>query len=77
MAGGGCSNACLTRFINLALLAIIAVVCAVVESILEHRDSKRGAYWFIGDDRSGDNPNVNGLVTLGYVPQLALLVNLI
>jgi len=55
------------RFINLALLAVIAVVCAIVESILERKDSPRGAYWFYGDNRPDDNPNINGLITFGFV----------
>ncbi|EJD53100.1 phospholipid-translocating P-type ATPase [Auricularia subglabra TFB-10046 SS5] len=52
-------------FINLAILAAIAVVCAIIESILEHRGTKRGEYWYYGDNTSGDNPKINGLVTFG------------
>ncbi|KAH7107578.1 phospholipid-translocating P-type ATPase [Auriculariales sp. MPI-PUGE-AT-0066] len=52
-------------FINLAILGIIAVVCAIVESILERKGSTRGEYWFIGDDTPTDNPSINGLITFG------------
>lgn len=38
--------------------------------MIEHQQVNEGAYWLIDDDESGDNPNINGLVTLG----LAFLV---
>lgn len=44
----------------------MAVVCAIVEAILEHKGTTRGEYWFLGDNLSGDNPDVNGLITFGY-----------
>ncbi|KAF9532881.1 phospholipid-translocating ATPase [Crepidotus variabilis] len=53
-------------FINLLLLLLMAVACGIVEAILEHRDSPEGAPWFYGDNRSGDNPSINGLVTFFF-----------
>jgi len=51
------------RFVNLALLAIMAVVCGIVDAILEQRDYPKGAPWLFNDNRSDDNPHINGLVT--------------
>ena len=48
---------------NLVLLAIMAVVCGVIDSALEHHYYPRQAPWLFDDNRSGDNPSVNGLVT--------------
>ncbi len=44
----------------------MAVVCGIVDSILQHRDYPSGALWLYGDDRPGDNPSINGLVTLVF-----------
>ena len=41
----------------------MAVVCGVVDSILEKRDFPRGAPWLFADDQSSDNPRINGLIT--------------
>lgn len=54
------------RFINLILLAMMAVACGIVDSVLEHRDYPRGAPWLFGDNRSDDNPSINGLVTFAF-----------
>lgn len=48
---------------NLFVLGLIAMVCAVVDHILEKRWVKRETYWTLWDDRPGDNPNVNGIIT--------------
>ncbi|KAF8630439.1 hypothetical protein AX17_005416 [Amanita inopinata Kibby_2008] len=53
-------------FINLIILAMMAVACAIVDSVLEHRDYPRGAPWLYGDNTSGDNPSINGLVTWAF-----------
>jgi hypothetical protein len=45
------------------ILGIMAMVCGIVDSVLEHRDQPMGALWLYGADRSGDNPSINGLVT--------------
>jgi phospholipid-translocating ATPase len=48
---------------NLTLLAVIAVVCALVDHYNELRWHEQQAYWELYADTSGDNPNINGLVT--------------
>ncbi|PFH51681.1 hypothetical protein AMATHDRAFT_141942 [Amanita thiersii Skay4041] len=53
-------------FINLIILATMAVVCAIVDSVLEHRDYPRNAPWLYGDNQPGDNPSINGLVTFAF-----------
>ncbi|KAF9076326.1 phospholipid-translocating ATPase [Rhodocollybia butyracea] len=53
-------------FLNLILLAMMATVCAIVDSVLEHRDYPRGAPWLYGANTSGDNPSINGLVTWAF-----------
>ncbi|THH12000.1 hypothetical protein EW145_g295 [Phellinidium pouzarii] len=50
-------------FINLTLLAAMAIVCGVVDSILEKRFFPKGAPWLIDDNWSDDNPRINGLLT--------------
>ncbi|QRV87362.1 phospholipid-translocating P-type ATPase [Ceratobasidium sp. AG-Ba] len=50
-------------FINLILLAIMAVVCAIVDSTLEKRAYREGAYWMAYATQRDDNPSINGLVT--------------
>lgn len=49
---------------NLVLLAIMAAVCGVIDSVLEHHYYPRQAPWLFNDDRKFDNPSVNGLITL-------------
>jgi phospholipid-translocating ATPase len=51
---------------NLAILAVMATVCAIVDSILEHHYYPRQAPWLWGDNLSDDNPSINGLVTFGF-----------
>ncbi|KAG8996124.1 hypothetical protein FRB94_008549 [Tulasnella sp. JGI-2019a] len=51
--------------LNLLLLAVMAVVCAIVDSILERRGHNNGAPWEYGTSSKGDNPNINGLITFG------------
>ncbi|PFH51676.1 hypothetical protein AMATHDRAFT_141843 [Amanita thiersii Skay4041] len=53
-------------FLNLGLMAVMAVVCAIVDSVLETRYYPLGAPWLYGDDRGGDNPRINGLITWAY-----------
>lgn len=50
-------------FINLALLGVAATVCAIADSVLEHREYPEGAPWLYADNRSDDNPKINGLIT--------------
>jgi phospholipid-translocating ATPase len=49
---------------NLVILIIMAVICGVIDSALEHHYYPRQAPWLFDDNRSGDNPSVNGLITL-------------
>ncbi|KAK8846601.1 hypothetical protein IAR55_005687 [Kwoniella newhampshirensis] len=49
--------------INLAILACIGMVCAIVDHFNEVTWTGEGAYWMLYNDTSGDNPNINGLVT--------------
>lgn len=48
---------------NLSILAVIAVVCALVDHYNEVTWHQQQAYWELYADSSGDNPNINGLVT--------------
>ena len=45
---------------------IVFIVCAIVDSVLEHRMYPRGAPWLFDDNRSDDNPSINGLVTWAF-----------
>jgi len=54
------------RFFNLVLLGIMAIICGIVDAVLEHRDQPTGALWLYADDRSGDNPSINGLITFVF-----------
>ncbi len=49
--------------LNLALLAIVAVVCAVIDHFNEVKWDRQQAYWELYADTSGNNPNINALVT--------------
>ncbi|KAG6908584.1 hypothetical protein DXG01_004071 [Tephrocybe rancida] len=53
-------------FINLIILAIMAIVCGIVDSVLEHRDYPLSAPWLFLDNQSDDNPSINGLITWAY-----------
>ncbi|KAF5390550.1 hypothetical protein D9757_002774 [Collybiopsis confluens] len=52
--------------INLLLIAIMAVVCAIVDSTLEKHYAPLGAPWLFSDDHSDDNPSVNGGITWAF-----------
>jgi hypothetical protein len=51
--------------INLVILALMAVVCAIANSILdsEVRFYPLGAPWLYLDNSADDNPRINGIVT--------------
>ncbi|KAF5369202.1 hypothetical protein D9615_009962 [Tricholomella constricta] len=53
-------------FINLIILALMAVTCAIVDSVLEHRYYPLGAPWLYNDNQPDDNPSINGLVTWAF-----------
>ena len=48
---------------NLAMLAVIGLVCAIVDHFHEVTWYKEQAYWELYADSTGDNPNINGLFT--------------
>ncbi|KAJ7228736.1 hypothetical protein GGX14DRAFT_414568 [Mycena pura] len=52
--------------INLLILFLLAVACAIGDSVLEHQYEPRSAPWLYGDDESSDNPSLNGLVTWAF-----------
>jgi hypothetical protein len=54
------------RFINLTILAIMAVACAVVDSELEKDYYPKGAPWLYSDNKKDNNPSINGLVTWAF-----------
>ncbi|KAK6904232.1 hypothetical protein I203_107748 [Kwoniella mangroviensis CBS 8507] len=49
--------------LNLFILALIAMVCAIVDHHNEVRWNNEQSYWMLYADTPGDNPNINGLVT--------------
>ncbi|KAH8825414.1 phospholipid-translocating ATPase [Flagelloscypha sp. PMI_526] len=53
-------------FLNLLLLCVMSVACAVSDTVNEHRDYPRGALWLYGADQPNDNPSINGLITWAY-----------
>jgi phospholipid-translocating ATPase len=56
----------MARFINLLILAAMAVVCAIADSQLELKYFPLGAPWLYGDDQKDDNPHINGLITWAF-----------
>ncbi|KAH0830747.1 hypothetical protein J3R83DRAFT_2226 [Lanmaoa asiatica] len=52
--------------INLALLALMAVVCGIADSQIEKQLYPEGAPWLYDDDTSYNNPNINGLITWAF-----------
>ncbi|KIK68118.1 hypothetical protein GYMLUDRAFT_36948 [Collybiopsis luxurians FD-317 M1] len=52
--------------VNLLLIAIMAVVCAIADSTLEKHYAPLGAPWLFSDDHPGDNPSANGGITWAF-----------
>ncbi|GAA5851367.1 hypothetical protein JCM9279_001119 [Rhodotorula babjevae] len=50
-------------FINLFLLALMTIMCALADHYIQVEKTPEGAYWLYGNDRSDDNPNINGVIT--------------
>lgn len=48
---------------NLLVLGLMSMVCAIVDHLQEKVWYREDAYWTLYDDRPGDNPNVNGIIT--------------
>jgi phospholipid-translocating ATPase len=51
------------RLINLALLLVMAVACAIAESIIDNQFFKRGAPWTLDENIPSQSPSINGLST--------------
>jgi len=45
------------------LLAVMAVVCAIADSVLETKYYDEDAPWMFGANQSDDNPQINGIIT--------------
>ena len=56
----------MSSFINLVLLALMATTCGIVDSVLEHRYYPESAPWLYDDNRPGNNPSINGLITFCF-----------
>ncbi|KAJ3785724.1 phospholipid-translocating ATPase [Lentinula aff. detonsa] len=52
--------------INLALMAVMAVVCAIIDSSLEKEYVNLNAPWLYSDDHPDDNPTANGGITWAF-----------
>ncbi|KAF9021969.1 hypothetical protein BDP27DRAFT_1353585 [Rhodocollybia butyracea] len=61
--------------INIALTAVLALVCAIADSRLEKRFAVLGAPWLYDIDLSGDNPTFEGFST--WVSALLSFQNLV
>lgn len=59
-------NLPLTSFVNLIILGVMSIVCAIADSVDEHRYEPKQAPWLYDDDRTGDNPSINGLATWAF-----------
>ncbi|KAF9818947.1 hypothetical protein IEO21_02361 [Rhodonia placenta] len=53
-------------FINLGILAAMAVACAIADAVLEQRYYPRGAPWLYLDNQGDDNTHVNGIITWAF-----------
>ncbi|KAH9981426.1 hypothetical protein BGW80DRAFT_1270175 [Lactifluus volemus] len=61
---------------NLAILLAMGVACAIIDSLLEHHFFPKQAPWLFDDNRSGDNPSVNGVIT-SFGPSLRTFQNIV
>ncbi|KAG5652780.1 hypothetical protein H0H81_003660 [Sphagnurus paluster] len=53
-------------FINLIILAAMAICCAIADSMLQVTYFPLDAPWLYGADTSSDNPRINGLTTWAF-----------
>ncbi|KAH9950331.1 phospholipid-translocating P-type ATPase [Amylocystis lapponica] len=53
-------------FVNLVILAAMAIVCGIVDAVLEQRYYPRNAPWTYADDQGNNNPHVNGVITWAF-----------
>lgn len=54
------------RFINLIILAAMAVVCGIADALIEQHYFPLNAPWLYKDTQSDDNPHINGLITWAF-----------
>ncbi|KAJ2928030.1 hypothetical protein H1R20_g9061, partial [Candolleomyces eurysporus] len=52
--------------VNLGIIAAVAVVCAIADSMLQVKYFELNAPWLYGADQSDDNPRINGLITWAF-----------
>ncbi|KAF8447755.1 hypothetical protein L210DRAFT_940528 [Boletus edulis BED1] len=52
--------------VNLAILALMAIVCGIADSQIQKKLYPEGAPWLYDDNTSYDNPNINGLITWAF-----------
>ncbi|KIJ69189.1 hypothetical protein HYDPIDRAFT_144965 [Hydnomerulius pinastri MD-312] len=52
--------------VNLAILAVMAIVCAIADSKIEQEQYPEGAPWLYNDNVPSDNPKINGLITWAF-----------
>ncbi|GAA5987172.1 hypothetical protein JCM11641_002155 [Rhodosporidiobolus odoratus] len=50
-------------FLNLFLLALMTIMCALADHYIQVDKYPEGAPWLFNDNRSDDNPNINGIIT--------------
>ncbi|GAA6016553.1 hypothetical protein JCM10207_002838 [Rhodosporidiobolus poonsookiae] len=50
-------------FLNLFLLSLMTVMCALVDHYIQVDKYPEGAPWLFNANRSDDNPNINGIIT--------------
>lgn len=57
---------CDYRFINLIILAGMAVACGIADALIEQHYFPLDAPWLYGDTQSDDNVHINGLITWAF-----------
>ncbi|GJN88512.1 hypothetical protein Rhopal_001478-T1 [Rhodotorula paludigena] len=50
-------------FLNLFLLALMTIMCALGDHFIQVEREGDGAYWLYGNNLSDDNPSINGVIT--------------
>ncbi|KAJ7638744.1 phospholipid-translocating ATPase [Roridomyces roridus] len=52
--------------INLFIMFLMTIACGIGDSVLEHHYKPLNAPWLYDDDKSNDNPSINGLITWAF-----------
>ena len=63
--------------VNLGIIAAVAVVCAIADSMLQVKYFDLNAPWLYGADRSDDNPRINGLITWAFALLTCVLASIL